>query len=341
MRPSTIAENFPVSRVIKGGWHLAGGHGSIDRAEAKRDMAAFVEAGITSFDCADIYTGVEELIGEFRTEYPEHARHVRIHTKCVPDLSALANVEFEDIERLIDRSLRRLRTDQLDLVQFHWWDHAVPRYRDVALMLLRLKEAGKIAHLGVTNFDVPRLEELIEAGVPIVSHQVQYSLLDARCENGMVDYCQVRGISLLCYGTVAGGFLSERWLGAASPLPPLANRSLTKYRLIIDEFGGWSLFQALLETLAAIASEHDCDIATIASAAMLAKPAVAGVIVGATSAKHLPAHRRVASIRLRPADHDRIAGVLSRRLGPLGDVYTLERDREGPHGRIMKYELNR
>ena len=60
-----LAPGYAVPRLIKGGWQLAGGHGSVDRAHAIADMVAFAEAGITAFDCADIYTGVEELIGEF------------------------------------------------------------------------------------------------------------------------------------------------------------------------------------------------------------------------------------------------------------------------------------
>ena len=60
-----LADGTPVPRLIKGGWHLAGGHGNVDPAGATRDMAQFVDAGVTTFDCADIYTGVEELIGAF------------------------------------------------------------------------------------------------------------------------------------------------------------------------------------------------------------------------------------------------------------------------------------
>ena len=63
-----LAPGYSISRIIKGGWHLAGGHGIIDPDQAVRDMAGFVEAGITTFDCADIYTGVEELIGRFRVQ---------------------------------------------------------------------------------------------------------------------------------------------------------------------------------------------------------------------------------------------------------------------------------
>ena len=80
-----LQSGYSISRLIKGGWHLAGGHGEIDPDQAVKDMAAFVEAGITTFDCVDHYTGVEELIGNFRKAYPSLASQVKIHTKFVPD----------------------------------------------------------------------------------------------------------------------------------------------------------------------------------------------------------------------------------------------------------------
>src|ERR1700722_7199094 len=107
-------------------------------------MAAFVEAGITTFDCADIYTGVERLIGSFRRAYPTHAKQVQIHTKFVPDLAYLRSLDGAGIAATIDRSLTRLGQERLDLVQFHWWDFAIPRYVETALELDRLRRAGKI-----------------------------------------------------------------------------------------------------------------------------------------------------------------------------------------------------
>jgi aryl-alcohol dehydrogenase-like predicted oxidoreductase len=334
-----VSEGLVASRIIKGGWHLAGGHGAIDRAQAKRDMATFVDAGITSFDCADIYTGVEALIGEFRREYPRHAAALAVHTKFVPDLERLGTIDGRAVEACIDRSRERLGVERLDLVQFHWWDYAVPRYVETALELVRLQRAGSIGAIAVTNFDVPRLAELVDAGVPVVAHQLQYSLLDGRPEHGMVDFCGRHGIALLCYGTVAGGFLSDRWRGQRAPSGALANRSLVKYRLIIDEFGGWQSYQALLEVLAAVAARHACDLATVATAAVLHRTGVAAAIVGATSAAHLADHVRAASLVLSAADLADIEAVTAQRRGPAGDVYGLERDRDGPHGRIMKYNL--
>jgi aryl-alcohol dehydrogenase-like predicted oxidoreductase len=336
----SLSGDYSISRIIKGGWHLAGDHGAIDPDQARQDMAAFVDAGITTFDCADIYTGVELLIGSFRRAYPTHAKQVQIHTKFVPDLSDLGSIDRPQVAAIIDRSLTRLGLEQLDLVQFHWWDFTIPRYVETALELDRLRRAGKIAHIGLTNFDTPRLQELVDAGIPIVSHQVQYSLVDDRANHGMVAYCKSRNISLLCYGTVCGGFLSERWLGKAAPDPDLANRSLTKYKLIIEDFGGWALFQELLGVLGRIAEMHGTDIATIATRAILDRDQVAAAIVGAVNTSHLVAHGQIGMLRLPVDQLASIENVTRRRKGPWGDIYDLERDRTGAHGRIMKYELN-
>jgi aryl-alcohol dehydrogenase-like predicted oxidoreductase len=336
-----LAPDYSISRLIKGGWHLAGGHGAVDPAQATRDMATFVDTGVTAFDCADIYTGVEELIGRFRREYPSHAKRIRVHTKFVPDLDKLATVDRAYVEQIVDRSLARLGQERLDLVQFHWWDYEVPRWVEIALELDRLRRAGKIDRIGVTNFGTPELRAIVEAGVPVFAHQLQYSVLDDRPEHGMVEFCRAHGIALLCYGTVAGGLLSDRWLGQPAPAEPLANRSLVKYRLIVDEFGDWAAFQRLLATLKAIGDRHGVDVATVATRAVLERPGVAAAIVGATNASHLPSHARIGDFALDAQDRATLDAVLAQRSGPAGDVYTLERDREGPHGRIMKYTLNR
>ena len=334
-----IGDGYEISRLIKGGWQLAGDHGAFDPDLAVHEMAAFVEAGITTFDCADIYTGVEALIGRFRKLYPQHASRLQVHTKFVPDLSVLGEIDARYIESSIDRSLERLRMERVDLVQFHWWNYEIPGYVEAADRLAKLQQAGKIAHIGVTNFDVPHLREILDAGIPVLSQQLQYSLLDERPRDGMVELCRSHNIALLCYGTVAGGFISERWLDQPPPGGELTNRSLIKYRLIIEEFGGWELFQELLRTLRQIATENGCDIATVASRAVLDRECVAAVIIGALNASHLPEHRKMAGLRLTAADLQAIRSVLDRRKGPSGDVFTLERDREGRHGRIMKYEL--
>ena len=293
MQRTRLAADHEISRVIRGGWQMAGGHGDIDPSDAILDMMAFADAGITCFDCADIYTGVEDLIGAFRMRYRDtHGaaalERIKVHTKFVPDLDGLDHITKADVTRIIDRSLRRLRSEQLDLVQFHWWDYDAPRWLDSVHWLDDLRRAGKIRHLGGTNFDTAHKLAILRSGVPLVSMQVQYSLLDRRPEMAMIDVAAAHGVSLLCYGTVAGGFLSDRWLGRAEPSAPLENRSLVKYKLIIDDFGGWDLFQTLLAALRHVADRHGVDIATVASAAMLARRGVAAVIVGARQRRASP-----------------------------------------------------
>ena len=128
---------------------------------AVADLVAFCEAGIDTFDCADIYTGVEELIGAFRPEYARRhgaaaLRRVKVHTKCVPDLDRLASIDRAYVRAIVDRSLKRLACERLDLVQFHWWDYAVPGCVEAAFWLDELRREGKIDLLGGTNFDTPR-----------------------------------------------------------------------------------------------------------------------------------------------------------------------------------------
>jgi aryl-alcohol dehydrogenase-like predicted oxidoreductase len=340
-----LRPGYAISRVIRGGWQLAGGHGSIDRGKAVADLSAFCEAGIVTFDCADIYTGVEEMIGAFRAELAarygrEALAGVKVHTKCVPDLDLLPRLTRADVQGIVDRSLQRLGMERLDLVQFHWWDYAIPGCVEAATWLHDLQKEGKIELVGGTNFDTPHTEQLLAAGVPLASMQVQYSLLDARPEHGLIDLCRRNNVHLLCYGSVAGGFLSDRWLGRAEPQPPFENRSLTKYKLVIDDFGGWDLFQRLLGVLRAIADRRGTDIATVASRAMLERPQVAAVIVGARNRNHLPANLAIMGLKLTPADLVEIAAVLAERKGPEGDTFSLERDRHGRHGSIMKYNLN-
>lgn len=333
-----LAPGYTISRVIKGGWQLAGGHGAVERTRAHADMTAFVEAGITTFDCADIYTGVEELIGEFVAT--RSSGEVQVHTKCVPDLDRLATLASQELEALIDRSRRRLRVEALDLVQFHWWDYAQGDWMTALETLARLCERGSIRHLGLTNFDTPSVERMLRAGVPIVSHQVQYSLLDRRPAHAMAPLCAPHGVGLLCYGALAGGFLGRRWLGRPEPQEPLENRSLTKYKLIIDETGGWARFQALLTLLDAIASRHGVGIGAVAVAWVLAQPGVAAVIAGARDASHLADTVAGATLQLTTEDRAQLEAFLSESPVPPGDVYALERDREGRHGRIMRYNLN-
>lgn len=341
MTRATLAPGYDISRVLKGGWQLAGGHGAVDVEAALAGMDRYVAAGITTFDCADIYVGVEELIGRWRTTRPDAASHIQVHTKYVPDLDRLPTHSRTDVVRGVDRSLRRLGMDALDLVQLHWWDYDVPGYMDAAAWLDELRTAGKVRHVGLTNFDQQRLDDIVAAGVPVVSHQVQYSVLDRRPAASMAGYCEAHAIGVLCYGALAGGFLSERWLGVPVPPESPENRSLVKYRLIIDEFGGWPLFQRVLRVLGDIGARHGAGIGAVAMRWVLDQPAVTGVIVGVRHDGHLASVASALALQLDDEDRAAIAAVQSEAAGPKGEVYGLERIKGGPHASVMRYTLNR
>jgi aryl-alcohol dehydrogenase-like predicted oxidoreductase len=336
-----LAPGYAVPRIIIGGWQHSAGHSS-DRMEPAALYGIWDRLhalGVNAFDCADIYTGVETLIGRYLA-----ARRVRgrslVHTKFVPDLTVLSAIDRGYVTRIIDRSLFRLGVDALDLVQFHWWDYAIPGMLDTLRWLDDLRRAGKIRHLGLTNFDVPHLELLLETGIPIASIQLQYSVVDRRPEPGMAPRCAARAIGLLAYGTLAGGFLAERWLGAPDPGLSLPNRSLVKYRLVIEEAGGWPVLQQLLGVLHQIAGKHRVGIGAVAERAVLDRPGVTAAIVGVRSERQVDAIEQPFRLVLDGDDRKELEAAIAAVPSPPGDVYSLERVRDGPHGRIMRYEAN-
>lgn len=346
MNKIKLAPDYEISPVIKGGWQLSSGHSitstiSIDQSIA--DTVAFVEAGISTLDFGDIYTGVEELIGKVLSQlinrHGAGARSmVQLHTKYVPNAAHLHNFDRSDVQKIVDRSLLRLGVEQLDLVQFHWWDYSAKTYLVAMEELFNLKTAGKIRHVGITNFDLQHVKEFVEAGFTPASIQLQYSVLDRRTEYGLSDFCIEHGIGILCYGTVAGGFLSEKYLGVPAPTE-FETRSNIKYRLVIEDFGGWPLFQELLLVLSDIAKNHATDIATIASAFILQQRGVSAVIVGARNIRHLSANLMIPEINFSTSELESIAAVLVESQPLIGDVFELERDSER-HRNIMHTNNN-
>ena len=337
-----LAPGYRIPRIIRGGWQLAGDHGPVQRERAISDMAVFLDAGLNTVDGADIYTGVEDMYGAFNgARTAAGLPRMQVHTKFVPDYGDLATVDSAYVRRIITRSLQRLNAERLDLVQFHWWDYSVPRYVETAMALRALQKEGLLAHIGGTNFDAAHAQEIMDTGVPLVSMQTQYSLLDRRPAGQLTALGARHGMHLLCYGTLAGGFLTGHWLGRAEPEATPANRSLVKYKLIIEEFGGWSAFQALLRALQTIAQRHAVSLSSVAIRWVLEQPGVAAAIVGARYADRIASTLEVFTFQLDVSDHALLQPILDASPGAGGEPYSLERDKTGPHGRIMKYDLNK
>jgi aryl-alcohol dehydrogenase-like predicted oxidoreductase len=320
-----------ICRLLNGLWQVSGAHGKINPQGAIPEMLAYHDAGFTTWDLADHYGPAEDFIGEFRRQLqahdPQALGNSQAFTKWVPRPERMTRQIVEDA---ISVSLRRMQTKTLDLVQFHWWEYRFPGYLDALKHMRDLCSEGKIRHLGLTNFDTQRLEEITASGVRIVSNQVQYSIIDRRPEVRMSAFCQTHRVWLLTYGTVCGGLISERYLDQPEPQPSaLTTASLRKYKQMIDQWGGWALFQELLQVLNSIAQRHQVSIANVATRYILDKPAVGGVILGARLglSEHRAENARVFDFTLSPDDVAAIHAVTDRArdlykiIGDCGDEY--------------------
>ena len=324
--------DLSVCRILNGMWQVSGAHGAIDPGRAVNEMFAYHDAGFTTWDLADHYGPAEDFIGTFRRQFAarhgaERLKEIQAFTKWVPRPGRMTRRIVEDA---IDVSLSRMGVECLDLVQFHWWDYSDKSYLDALKHLGDLQREGKIRHLALTNFDTDRLGIIADQGLRIVSNQVQYSLIDRRPEIRVASFCREHGVTLLAYGALLGGLLSEKYLGRPEPRrPELNTASLQKYKNMIDAWGGWILFQELLAVLKEIADKHQVSISNVGVLYILDRPAVAGVIVGARLgvAQHLSDNARVFGFELDGGDVAVIEGVLAKSrdlmklIGDCGDEY--------------------
>ncbi len=321
-----LAPGLTVSRVSTGLWQIADMERDGNRLDPDLTSAAlgpYLDAGFTTFAMADHYGSAEVIAGRFQGN---HARggEAQILTTWVPEPGPIT---LEDVRAAVQRSLDRLGTDRIDLFQYDAWSYSHPAWLDCLFWLQDLKEEGLIGHLGLANFDTAHLRIALTSGIDIVSNQVSYSLIDQRARGGMADLCLEHGIKLLVTGTLAGGLLTERWMGAPRPeLLDLTTWSEAKYWRYIQTAGGWDAFQHLLECLAGVGKKHKVSIANVACRYMLDLPAVGAVIIGARvgEREHIQDNLRVFEFSLTKRNRSDIEYALTR-LDPLpgdcGDEY--------------------
>ena len=327
-----FAADLTMCRILNGMWQVSGAHGTVDSVRAVDAMSAYHEAGFTTWDLADHYGPAEDFIGDFRRQFAarngvDRLPEIQAFTKWVPRPGRMTRRIVEDA---ISISLTRMGVERLDLLQFHWWEYKDDGYLDALKHLSDLQQEGKIRHLALTNFDTEHLSAIADHGVRIVSNQVQYSLVDRRPEVRMARFCSDHPVTLLAYGTLLGGLLSEKYLGRPEPRrSELNTASLQKYKNMLDAWGDWPLFQELLAVLQQIAHKHGVSIANVGVRYVLDRPAVAGVIVGARLgvAQHLTDNARVFGVRLDGDDLSMIEAVLAKSrdlitlIGDCGDEY--------------------
>ena len=320
-----LAPGFSISRVLTGLWQIADMERdgrALDIGATAAAMEPYVEAGFTTFDMADHYGSAEEIAGLFQRQHESGS--VQLLTKWVPTPGPATR---EDVRVAVQRSLDRMQADRLDLLQFHAWNYADPSWLDCLFWLQELKEEGLIRHLGLTNFDTAHLRIVLHSGIDVVSNQVCFSLLDQRARHGMTDLCLQHRIRLLAFGTVAGGFLTERWLEKPEPARDhLQTWSQMKYRRFVDEASGWDALQDVLGVVDGVARRHGVSMANIACRTILEQPAVGGVIIGARlgRSEHVQDNLRLFQFSLDERSRSEIGAVLAKLRpipGDCGDEY--------------------
>ena len=318
-----LAPGLEISRMVTGLWQVADMERAgtlLDPVRGAEAMAAYVAAGFDTFDMADHYGSAEVITGELLSG----ARPVaaRAFTKWCPPPGPMTAAT---VRAGVQRSLDRLRVPCIDLLQFHWWTFDHPGYIDAMVELARLQQEGLIAHLGLANFDTAHLRVLLAEGIPIASNQVCISLLDRRATEEMSALCLERGVRLLAYGVLGGGFLAERWLGVPEP-EAVGDWSKMKYQRFIHAVGGWDALQGVLSAAQGIGRKHGVSLSNVATRWVLEQPAVAGVIVGARlgESEHRADNLQVFGFALDDEDRALLDGAFARtrRLpGDCGDEY--------------------
>ena len=356
---TSLAPGLTMARALTGLWQVADMERdgrTLDLDAAARSMLPYVEAGLTTFDMADHYGSAEDIVGRYRQIAGAPA--AQCFTKWVPKPGPVTR---DEVRAAVTRALTRMQVERIDLLQLHAWQFSDPSWLDALAFLEECRREGLVGALGACNFDTAHLAVAMASGIPFVSNQVCCSLIDRRATGRMGAFAEAHGIKILAYGTLAGGFLSDRWLGKPEPeMERLATWSQMKYKRFIDTAGGWGAFQKVLHAVDREAKRLGVSIANVASRWVLEQPGVGGVIVGARlgQSAHLAETQRLFSFAL---DAEARAGLstalaaLTSIPGDCGDEYrrppflTASGDLshhlasfpapyrvvEGPHGRLQ------
>jgi len=321
---TTLGQDLHISKILTGLWQIADMErdgDQLNRQAAANAMEPYLDAGLTTFDMADHYGSAELISGRFRKKVGDR---VQLLTKWVPQPGKGSKAK---VREAVQRALKRMQMEQLDLLQYHAWNYADASYLDELYWLQELKEEGLIRYLGLTNFDAAHLDLVVRSGIEVVSNQISYSLIDQRARGAMTEVCKRHGVQILAFGTLAGGMLSEYWLGQPDrPADQMKTWSQMKYKRFIDQAGGWESFQGLLRTLHLLTKAKGVSMANIACRYILEQDAVGGIIIGARlgQSNRIVDNLRIFEFDLTAEDQNRIRAALEQ-LHPIpggcGDEY--------------------
>ena len=271
------------------GWGAHHEFGEVDAEGATRQVGVALDAGINLFDTAETYGGgrCEETLG--RALGPRRDGAV-IATKTFfgiggePDGVGLTG---RNIRYSCEGSLRRLKTDRIDVLQMHGWDGTVPLEETLSALDALVRD-GKVRYVGVSNWSAWHLMKAIgiseREGLPrFVSQQIYYSLQAREAEFELVPIALDQGVGILVWSPLGGALLTGRWR-RGSP-PPAGTRRVLGWPdpPIYDEERLW----ATIDVLVAIAEARGCAVPQVALAYLLHKPGVASLVIGARNEQQL------------------------------------------------------
>ena len=286
--------------------------GSTDLETARRQIDIAVDAGVNVIDTADIYSGgaAEEIVGQSLT--PARRDELLIATKARFPMGSGPNdagLSRHHLVRACEASLRRLRTDYIDLYQVHEWDGQTPLEETLGA-LEHLLQSGKVRYVGCSNFGGWQVMKALGiahvSGLPaFVSQQVYLSLQERSAELEIVPSAIDQGLGLLIWSPLAGGLLSGKYRRGQDPPEGSRHASEWSEPPIYDEDRLYDTIDVLVE----IAEAHGVSPAQVALAWLLARPGVSTVIVGARTDEQLSDNLAAANLELSADEHARLEQV--------------------------------
>ncbi|HEY9759911.1 MAG TPA: aldo/keto reductase [Oculatellaceae cyanobacterium] len=264
--------------------------GSTQQDEADVLVKSCIDRGINFFDTADVYSegGSEEMLGQSFLNLGIARKDVVIATKCFGRVGPGRNdvgASRKHIMEAVDASLRRLKTDYIDLYQIHGTDHITP-IEETLNALDTLVRQGKVRYAGCSNWAAWKLQRALDVSefknlARFDTLQAYYSIAGRELERELVPLMEHSKTGLLVWSPLAGGLLSGKFT-RENQKPADSRRSQFDFPLV-DKERAWKI----LDVMRPIAEEHDCSPARIALAWLLAKPVVTSVIIGAKNLKQL------------------------------------------------------
>jgi aryl-alcohol dehydrogenase-like predicted oxidoreductase len=282
--------------------------GSTDVAEARRQVDACLDAGINIIDTADVYSDglSEDIVGEVlagRRDNVLVATKVRMAMGSGPNDAGLSR---HHIIAGAEASLRRLRTDHIDLYQVHEWDGHTPLEETLAA-LDSLVTSGKVRYIGASNYTGWQLMKALgtadRTGLPrFVSQQIYYSLQARDAEYELIPAAVDQGLGVLVWSPLAGGLLSGKYRRGVEP--PAGVRGLSDWNEppVYDQ----ERLYDTVEVLVAIGADHGVSAAQVALAYLLGKPAVTSLVIGARTGEQLADNLAAADLKLSDDERARL-----------------------------------